>query len=186
MSLGPVCMGEPFLPEPPSLGRGKQHLGVGLAVWHVDGWPSLWAPGASLLEHLLGPLGHPGRALLHAAFLSHPARRPEAREGVHPLGFGTWGLTPIHNCPVGYSQASSWVQLSGRQGVLAWSALLCWRRRLHALEHERRPVLGRQERSVCRERWTDSTHWKLRLSLWCWRPRPGPCFRKVRYHCPQP
>lgn len=160
-------MGEAFLLDHPAWGRGRQHLGVGLAVRHVDGWPSLWAPGTSLLEHLLCPLGHPGRALLHAAFLSHPAQRPEARKGVHPLGFGTWGLIPTHNCPVGDSQASSGVQLSRGKGVLAGSSLLCWRWRLHALEHEWCPVLGRRESSMCKERELDraSTYWKLRQSL---------------------
>ena len=49
-----------------------RYLRVGLAIGHVGGGAPLRAPCARLLEHLLGPLGHPGRALFHATFVSHP------------------------------------------------------------------------------------------------------------------
>ena len=141
------------LPGPGSHGgRGGlwRHLRVGLAIGHVRGGSSLRAPRARLLEHLLGPLGHPGWAFLHAAFVSHPVWGTETRVVVGTPGAFTPDRHPRSpaSWPEGHSQASSWVQLGGGEGILAGPALLRWRRGLHALEHERRPVLGEQ-RAVC-------------------------------------
>lgn len=71
---------------------GQRHLGVGLAVGHVSGRTPLWAPRSCLLEHLLGSLGHPGRALLDAAFMSQPVWGTEARVAVRP---GEWRPLPF-------------------------------------------------------------------------------------------
>lgn len=136
--------------EPWGRGGVWRHLRVGLAIGHVRGGSSLRAPRARLLEHLLGPLGHPGWAFLHAAFVSHPVWGTETRVAVGTPGAFTPDRHPRSpaSWPEGHSQASSWVQLGGGEGILAGRPLLRWRWGFHALEHERCPVLGKQ-RAVC-------------------------------------
>lgn len=122
--------------------EGRRHLRVGLAVGQVGGGPELRTPGASLLEHLLCPLGHPGRALLHAAVLCHPVWVTEARMALEP---GPSASPPrTSQGPQRHSQASARVQLGGGEGVLAGSPFLCRGRGPHALEHEWCPVLSRR------------------------------------------
>lgn len=96
----------------------QRHLRVGLAVGHVGRGPPLWAPRARLLEHLLGSLGHPGRALLDATFVSHPACGTQGSVAVGTSGASASGTgaptppslppgqSPTHRPPPG----SSWVE----------------------------------------------------------------------------
>lgn len=62
-----------------------RYLRVGLVIRHIGGGAPLWAPCTRLLEHLLGPLSHPGWALFHATFVSHPVWGTEARVMVGTL-----------------------------------------------------------------------------------------------------
>lgn len=74
----------------------------------------------------------------------------EARVMVGTRGFCTWHPAVLFPCSAKRDThkpppGSSWVE---GEGVPGPGPLLCWRWGLHALEHERCPVLGKQ-RAAC-------------------------------------